>query len=424
MRDRSAREMEDEGMRMRQPSALSLLALADVISGSTDCAPPRTALPEGALPLEFRPADLGERFGPRFLPAAVTVPLSPVTRGDYPGSEILTGFLYLGPKLDASEAGLPIFIERAGGGSSRERLFVEEPGDGQAPPARRIEPTAGHLGVQPIFRLDPAVAHLEAGRARTEDYVVEIVIPPTGGDQPPSSVTAYGFSERMGRVRAGDSDLSILLADGNSDGLFGPGDPWVVLEGAELLAAPFTSEEAREVGDFAWAAGRAWMLHLEGTAGRRAHLVPHDPGVAEEEDKAARGAYAADRAMPASAVSLPCPRIAAGAAPTPDGGREALPAGVDGPATAGPRLILLDAPSCAQCDVMARYVLPSIKVAQAGAGMTCELIDASVHRRLLEEYHLSGVPSGILLDPDGIEIARFEGYLGVNGMAALLRRAR
>jgi hypothetical protein len=44
----------------------------------------------------------------------------------------------------------------------------------------------------------------------------------------------------------------------------------------------------RTIGDYAWAGGKAWNLQPEGTNGRKARLVPFDPGLTEPEDAVRR----------------------------------------------------------------------------------------------------------------------------------------
>ena len=373
------------------------------------CAPEPAPPPEG-IPLVFEAVDLGTRLGPRFLPAAATVPLSEVERADLPGASHLEGFLRLGPRLAAEEPGYHLIVGRIDDGRPWEILFVEPlaAGGGES---RRIAPTAGHLGDDAIFRLDLELPHLDGTWRSVERYVVEIPVPGRDGGPPPQSLSAYGFSQRLARVQVDGLDLTVLLADGDSDGLFGPGDPWVVLEDAALLAGPFTRETAREVGEFAWAAGRAWMLGLQGSAGRRGLLSPHDPGMTEEEDERRRGSRPADRKAPRAATPLACAE------------RGAASGGAGDPAVpARGRLLLFDAARGAECRALDRLVLTAAPVAEAAEGIGCTRIDAERDSGSLERYRLSGVPSGVVLDGEGSEVARFEGYIGVMEMAALLRK--
>ncbi len=288
--------------------------------------------------------------------------------------------------------------------------------------------------------------------------------PPAGVTVPlePGEIRAAGFSYRSADASVDGASLTVLLADANSDGVFGVEDLWTIAQDAHLLAHPFTSETAREVGDFAWAAGRAWMLRLEGTAGRRGSLVAHDPDVTREEDGRRRRTYAADRAAPRAESPLVCLgglqmldpdgsgarawpiRAEAGTEDFPEGGpsaertERASPETVAGeeedvtpPAPAQERissrravLLYFTAPECEQCEDMERLVFPSREVAEAARETACWRVDADSRPDLLGTYRVGGVPAGVLFDPEGREVGRIEGYGGVGELAALLRRAQ
>jgi len=388
------------------------------------------------------------------------VPLAATDRAEAGGYDPLEGFLHLGPKLAAGEPGFPLLLARTGREGPWDLLAVDVDGDGTA------ERVTGKTG---RFSLTLMVEHLEGTRILREPYAVEIEVSPpggtgigeSGGPEASGEIRVTGLSYRSADLSVAGASLTILLADGNSDGVFGAEDLWTIARDAGLLAHPFTSETAREVGDFAWAAGRAWMLRLEGTAGRRGFLVAHHPDVTQEEDGRRRKTYAADRAAPRAESPLIClgglkmldpdgpgapvGPIRAGAAKEalPEGGpdaegreRASLEAEVgheEGKVSSGPtqerissrRAVLLyfNAPGCAQCEDMERLAFPSREVAEAARKTACWRVDADSRPDLLDTYRVGGVPAGILLDGEGRELGRFEGYAGVGELAALLRRA-
>jgi thiol-disulfide isomerase/thioredoxin len=324
----------------------------------------------------------------------VEVPLTAVSRPDLPGKDHLEAFLYLGPKLGRGEPGFPLILARGDESGLFDRLFIEGMSE-----RGRVEEIDDEEMIR--FHVTLSVDHLEGDRIGQEEYVLDLTVETGSGSSRPGVIRVRGHSSRVARLRAGGRDLTVLLADGDSDGVFGAGDPWTVQENAHRLAEPFSPEASREVGDFAWAGGRAWRLALEGTGGRTGRLVRHEPGITEEEDGAARDLYARDRRAPRAAEGLACEK------------------GGDG----SPLLMIFDAPWCAPCRAMERLVFSSEAVVEAARGIRCIRVDADSRPDRLEQHGITGLPAGILFDEQGRETGRYEGYRGVGEMSAFLRSA-
>lgn len=410
--------------------------MAACLAGS--CAPPPPPAPSGT-PLRFRPVEKSSRLAPRLAPAVVRAPLIASGRTDLTGFDPLEGFIEIGPQLSAAEPGHAVVLARGRRQGPWDLLYLEgEDGQAQAPvhpapvggggarpesPAGSADGSAGGSSGPPgttHFTTTLEVPHLEGRSVRRERLLVEITVEPGPGGAAPTSMSWIVLAARAARVTVEGRELTVLLADGNSDGIFGVEDPWMVAENADLLAAPFTADTAREVGETAWAAGRPWKLKLTGTAGKEGFLEARDPRGSPAEDEDRHGSYAADRAATRAASPLRCTP-----GPPDDGERH----GPDGPtssraAVSRPRLIVLTAPGCAQCETMERLVFSARPVVEAAAGIDCLRLDALSDPGALRERSLAGVPAGILLDNRGREIDRYEGYAGVARLAALLRKAR
>ena len=73
---------------------------------------------------------------------------------------------------------------------------------------------------------------------------------------------------------------------------------------------------------------------------------------------------------------------------------------------------------------MTSFVFTSKAVAEAADGLTSIVIDGDARKDLTEMYAVNAYPTGILLDADGREIARYVGYQGVKETATFLKRWR
>ena len=62
--------------------------------------------------------------------------------------------------------------------------------------------------------------------------------------------------------------------------------------------------------------------------------------------------------------------------------------------------------------------------ADAANGLTCIVTDGDARNDLTEKHAVNAYPTGILLDADGREIARYVGYRGVKETTAFLKRRR
>ena len=416
--------------------AVAILLAAACLTGA--CAPPPPPAPSGTR-LRFSPEGEGSRFAPRFAPAIMRAPLIVSGRKDLPGADPLEGFLEIGPKLSATEPGFAVVLARGQRQGPWDLLYAEG-GEGQVQtpvhadsveggrarpesPGVSREGSADGSSVPPgtaHFTATLEVPHLEGRFLRSESSLVEITVEPGPEGAAPSSMSWIVVAAKAARVTVAGRELTVLLADGDSDGIFGPGDPWLVTENGDLLAAPFTADTAREVGETAWAAGRPWRLRLTGTAGKEGFLEAGDIRGSPAEDEERHGSYPADRAAPRAAAPLRC----APGSPGGGEGRETEEPAPSRAAIARPRLIVFTAPGCAQCETMERLVFSARAVVEAANGIDCVRIDALSDPGSLRERSLTGVPAGVLLDVRGREIDRYEGYAGVARLAALLRKAQ
>jgi len=161
-------------------------------------------------------------------------------------------------------------------------------------------------------------------------------------------------------------------------------------------------------GDFAWAGGQAWKLETEGTSGRRAKLVAFDPGITEEEDSIKRDLFREDRLAERSAKPVAF--------------RKDIDAALKDAAHRRSACFLkFETDWCGPCKLMTSFVFTAKAVADAADGLTCLVIDGDARKDLTERHAVNAYPTGILLDADGREIARYVGYQSVKETTAFSR---
>src|SRR5262249_27711247 len=164
-------------------------------------------------------------------------------------------------------------------------------------------------------------------------------------------------------------------------------------------------------GDFAWAGGRAWKLEPQGTSGRRAKLVSFDRGITEEEDSIKRDMFREDRLAESAAKPVAF--------------RKDIDTALEDAARRRSACFLkFETDWCGPCKLMSSFVFTAKAVADAADGLTCIVIDGDVRKDLTEKHAVNAYPTGILLDANGREIARYVGYQSVKETTAFLKKRK
>lgn len=367
------------------------------------------------VPVAARPAseavtlaagDPASKLAPRYSPHGRELKLEPSRRPDVAGFDHLETRLKLGRNAETA-AGHLLVLARGARGKPYNLLFVDADGTGKlgATPIT-VEPKVARGKLWTQFQATLRVDHARPGVAvAAEDYPVEFwAVVDQEGDVPDViRVSRRGFL--VGSTRLGGAPAYVVLSDSNNDGVLGPGDWW------ELRAEGSKAADSRNVGDFAWAGGQAWKLETEGTSGRRAKLVAFDPGITEEEDSIKRDLFREDRLAERSAKPVAF--------------RKDIDAALKDAAHRRSACFLkFETDWCGPCKLMTSFVFTAKAVADAADGLTCLVIDGDARKDLTERHAVNAYPTGILLDADGREIARYVGYQSVKETTAFLKKRK
>jgi hypothetical protein len=387
------------------PVAAIILALA-VSARSQDPNTPPVAAPPASVVLLLAAGDPDSKRAPRYSPTGRQLELEPRRRPDLGGFNHVETRLKLGPNAESGEGHL-LVLARSARDKPYNLMFVDANGTGKLDPTPiAAEPKVVRGKVWISFQTTLRVDHAAPGTAvAAEDYpVVFWAVVDQEGDTPEViRVSRRGFL--IGSTRLSGAPADVVLSDRNNDGVLGPGDWW------ELRAEGSKSTGMRTVGDFAWAGGRAWKLELEGTSGRKAKLVPFDSGITEEQDSIKRDLFREDRLAERATKPLAFRKDIDNALKEAAQRRTAC-------------FLKFETDWCGPCKLMTSFVFTAKAVAEAADGLTCIVIDGDARKDLTEKHSVEAYPTGILVGPDGREIARYVGYQSVRETTAFLKKRK
>ena len=347
--------------------------------------------------LVFEPGDGSQVPAPSCSASGRRLPLTPVQPGVLAGHDHLQAHLPLGPHPAGGEGHL-VVIARSEAGGPYDRLYVDADGTGQvAETAVTAKPDTIRGQVWVEFETTLQINHAAPGEPRSlEAYPIALWVATEAAADVPEfcRIAATGFMHA--RVTINDVLVHVLLNDASNDGMLGSGDFWELVEDGKR-SRPARS---RKVGDFGWCGGQAWTLELDGTSGRAGTLVAHDPGCTEAEDRIRRDPYHADRKVARAAQPV------AFRADVEQALLEVAEQGL-------PYFLKFETDWCGSCLVMNDLVFTAQEVVDACAGITCIVVDASVHKELVAQLQVESLPTGILFDATGREVARYDDYQGV-----------
>ena len=194
-----------------------------------------------------------------------------------------------------------------------------------------------------------------------EDYPVAFWVVVEKEDETPDVIRMSSKGFVTGSVELGKTMCDVVVSDSNNDGILGVGDWW------ELRSENAKPSGSRTIGDYAWSGGKAWMLELDGTNGRKATVLPFDPGVTEQEDLAKRDRLREDRLAVRAAKPI---RF-----------RKDVDAALkDVAGKNSPYFLKFETDWCGPCKDMAAFVFTAKDVADAAEGLTCVIVDGDEHK--------------------------------------------
>jgi len=221
------------------------------------------------------------------------------------------------------------------------------------------------------------------------------------------------FSRRWwleGKVKLGDADCLIIVSEKEMDGIIDEKDKWS-LAPADDPAPAYLSKNTQSITEYGWLGDQAYRITGIHPSGRKLVIEPCDPGITKAEDLIRRDKYSADRNVPRSGKSVTFLQDFEKA--------QALARKQN-----KPLFIHFEATWCGPCKVMHQLVYNADAVVNAAQDVIALKVDSDEQPELKKRFKAGGLPSMILLSPQGEKLKKAGGYLGVKEMTAFLNSNR
>ncbi|MCA9284784.1 MAG: thioredoxin family protein [Phycisphaerales bacterium] len=358
---------------------------------------------ESPIVVSLAPATPSEGAGLRWSPKGARVVLE--ADGD-----ALVGAFDLGP---AGTRPIAVRLERSPGATHYDRLWIDADRDGELAPDERLETTPNEsrgkwwssFSGEVAVPLSTASAAQREGKPAARPYPLSLwfVADPVEPEVPPVlRWSRRGWHE--GTVEIGGRPAFVLITEMHMDGVFDQRDAWgLARDRATLYKGASGSLESHQ-----WLDGKAYRPVEIDADGRTLAFVPFDPGFTEEEERLRNDTTAVDRNAPRAAAPLAFSHDLEAALVL---------------AAHESKLVFVDFETtwCGPCAAMNRNVYPAQAVVEAAAGVVAVKVDGDEHRDLVKRFKVGAYPTILLLKPDGTELRRQVGYVGVAGMVEFLR---
>ena len=355
------------------------------------------------FPVTLEPKSPSLVLPARFQPGSKSVPLRAGAGGPAKGMDHRSGVIEVG----ATGARPRRFvIARTTAGEIYDLLMVDTDGDGAIDDETPIEARRHSSGQTrySIFKLVLRVDHGTPAKPHVVEHPFEAYVAVSQKDEKPGTFQYKSIGHLGGTVAIDGVQHAVVLSDRNSDASYGPGDAWTV--------HPTTSGGVGEAHDF----GKplklgARMLYLKmddtGAGGARLTTNPGDEAPAMQAGGALAGEHPEDAKLPRADTPLPFV-----------GGVE------DAKAAAlkiqGPIFLSFESDASQDTRAMRALVFTAKGVVDAATGLSSARIDMDLDKDTAAQWNVKEAPTGIILDPEGEEIARYTGYQGVTAFRAFL----
>jgi thioredoxin-like negative regulator of GroEL len=355
-------------------------------------------------PVELTQGSTRVSLGARFRPMSASAPLRTATSGAKNGLEHRGGTLAVGAK---GQAGRRFVVSRTKAGEAFDVLLLDQDGDGSLDDETPLEARLQSSGqtVWSIWNVVLRIDHGTPGHPSLAEHPFRLWLAVRSKDEKPDALHYASVGFRHGRVQIGGRDYDVVLSDRTNDGRYGPGDAWTI-RAADEPGRP-EAGDASDLADAVEAGGRHWKLVLDDGGGRSARVVEEGGGGGGRAAPAAALPHAGDRALPRARKPLAF-------AGTMEAGRK------QAAKIQGPLFVSFESDASADTLALRELVYTARAVVDAAAGLTCARVDADASPGLVAAWKVEEVPTGILLDPQGGEVARFSGYVSVARFCAFL----
>ncbi len=357
------------------------------------------------IKVELRVGEPNSKLAPRYSPKGRQFKLVPSNKTELDGISPIETRLQLG---STPGDGFLAILTRPAADKPYDRLYLDENNDGELK--------------EPVIKCEPKIVRGSTWSSFEGSVLANQAAPGTPADLLPYPIALWMVAEEpagtpdmirisrrgflTGEVKHGEATMQLVVSDSDNDGVIKKGDWW------ELRSTPPSKTAGmREIGDFQWGAGNAWNLNLDAKDWRKATLTPHDPEMTEEEDAQIRDHLREDRLAVRAAMPITFRKDI----------DEAI---VEAGKLKARCFIKFETEWCGPCKTMAELVFTAKDVAESATGIVCVVVDGDVRKDLAEKHAVKGYPTGILVDGEGKEIARYVGYQSVKQTAAFLKETK
>jgi thiol-disulfide isomerase/thioredoxin len=202
-------------------------------------------------------------------------------------------------------------------------------------------------------------------------------------------------------------DAVMLVTESAMDGIFSSDDAWA-LASADSAADIFNSGYSRSLEEHAWLYQAAYKVVQVDPSGRKAFVVPFDPGMTRAEEIAMNDDLAVDRDAPRSG------RMVAFL-------HDFEEAEAAAKAQGKPLFVDFETTWCGPCKIMDEWVYTADGVVDAAQSVVAVKVDGDERLDLKDRFGVTGFPTMVLLNAQGEELGRESGYVNVADMTEFLK---
>ena len=207
-----------------------------------------------------------------------------------------------------------------------------------------------------------------------------------------------------GTFKFGEKTCVAIVSDADADGDFSSSDAWGV--GLDVAAA--REDSSNGIDTHSWMDGIAYQVTEVDPNGKSMKFRAFDLGMTEAEDRERKDPYSADRKHARAEKPVPFATDL----------DEALAI-----AKRDDKKVVIDFVTtwCGPCRTMDKLVYTAKPMVECSKDYVFVKLDGDEEKHLVEKYGVSGYPTIILADKEGVAIRKVVGYQGVAAMQKLLK---
>ena len=229
--------------------------------------------------------------------------------------------------------------------------------------------------------------------------------PRVAEDEPVIRFSRAGWME--GNLVLDGVEAVMLVTERVMDGVYSSDDAWA-LASRDSASDIFQSGYSRSLDEHAWLFEAAYKVVQVDPSGRRAYVVPFDPGITRAEEIAMNDDLAVDRNAPRSGRTVAFLHDF----------EEAESVARD---QEKPLFVDFETTWCGPCKIMDEWVYTADGVVDAAESLVAVKVDGDERLDLKDRFGVTGFPTMILLNSGGEELGRASGYVNVADMTDFLK---